>query len=80
MHLVNLLEYAAAFFALSAAVFWFLSASKDVPTLETYWDAVPTNHPFITAMRFTAKMNRWAAILSGLSALCVAASIGASHL
>ncbi len=80
MQMANYFEFAAALFAFAAAVFWFFSASKNIPALESYWDAIPSDHPFFKAMRFTAKMNRWAAGLSGLSAVCVAASISVGRL
>jgi hypothetical protein len=65
------LDIGAAVFALIAAIFWFLSAYGKLPSMITYWDQTPENDPFYTAVKFSAKMNRWAAGLSGLSALCM---------
>jgi len=62
---------ACALFAGVAAVFWFLSAVGDLPPMVTYWDRAPTTDPFIQALMFSARMNKWAAGFSCLSALCV---------
>ena len=35
----------------------------------SYWDSVPEHDPFYRAVKFSARMNRWAAGFSGLSAL-----------
>lgn len=69
------LDVAAALFAFFAAVFWFLSAYGKLPPMLTYWDAAPENDPFYIAVKFSASMNRWAAGLSGASALCMALKI-----
>jgi hypothetical protein len=37
----------------------------------SYWDFVPERDPFYRAVKFSARMNRWAAGFSGLSALCM---------
>jgi len=65
------LDTGAALFAIVAAVFWFLSAYGKLPPIVAYWDSTPEHDPFYMAVKFSAKMNRWAAGLSGLSALCV---------
>jgi hypothetical protein len=69
------LDIAAALFAFSAAVFWFLPAFGKLPPMVSYWDATPENDPFRIAVAFLAKMNQWAAGLSGASALCMAINI-----
>jgi hypothetical protein len=69
----HLLDIAIAATALVAAVFWFLSAYGKLPPMVTYWNLAPVDDPFFTAIKFSAKMNRWAAGFSGLSALCAAA-------
>jgi len=69
------LDVGAAVFAFSAAVFWFVSAYGKLPPILAYWDATPENDPFRTAVTFAATMNRWAAGLSGASALCMAMKI-----
>ena len=74
------LEIAAAFFALAAAIFWFISAYGKLPPLVAYWDATPATDPFYKAVIFAATMNRWAAGFSGLSAVAVAGSIFARGL
>jgi hypothetical protein len=66
------LDVAAALFAFGAAAFWFASAYGKLPPMVAYYDAAPKNDPFYTAIRFSAMMNRWAAGLSGASALCMA--------
>ncbi len=65
------LDISAAIFALFAAVFWFLSAYGKFPPMLSYWDRTPENDPFYIAIKFSARMNMYAAILSGLSALCL---------
>ena len=66
------LDIGAAVFALAAAVFWFLSAYGKLPPMISYWDQAPATDPFYVAVKFSALMNRWAAGLSGFSALCMA--------
>jgi hypothetical protein len=65
------LEISAALFAFAAAIFWFLSAYGKLPPMIAYWDQTPQTDPFYLAVKFSARMNRWAAGLSGLSALCM---------
>jgi hypothetical protein len=69
------LDAGAAVTALVAAVFWFLSAYGELPGMIPHWDQTPQNDPFYVAVKFSAKMNRWAAGVSGLSALCMALSL-----
>ena len=69
------LEIGAAVFALGAAVFWFLSAYGEIPAMIPYWGHVPENDPFYVSIKFSAQINRWAAGLSGASALCVSAKL-----
>jgi hypothetical protein len=64
------LDLGTALFALTASVFWFLSAYGKLPPIVPYWDEVPASDPFYRAVRFSTQMNRAAAALSGLSALC----------
>jgi hypothetical protein len=40
-----------------------------------YWDAAPQNDPLYMAIKFSARMNQWAAGLSGLSAVFMAIKI-----
>jgi hypothetical protein len=44
-----------------------------------YWDQTPETDPFYVAVKFSAKMNRWAAGLSGASAFCMGMKLLASH-
>jgi hypothetical protein len=67
-------EVGAALLAFSAAIFWFLSAYGEVPQMQGYWGTVPPTDPFYAAMRFSAYMNTWASVLSGLSAACLGVS------
>ncbi len=69
------LDLAAAFFAIIAAVFWFLSAYGKLPPMVAYWDQTPDNDPFYQAVKFSAVMNRWAAAFSGASVLSMAARL-----
>lgn len=64
-----------AVFAFLAAIFWFLSASGKLPPMMSYWDGTPPSDPFYAALKSSAQMNTCAAVLSGLSALCVFAGI-----
>lgn len=66
------LDLGAALFALAAAAFWFVSAYGKLPPMVAYYDQAPPDDPFYVAVKLSAKMNRWAAFLSGLSALCMA--------
>lgn len=65
------LDIAAAIFGFLAAGFWFASAAGHLPPITTYWLQAPSNDPFYVTMKFSAEMNMWAAIFSGLSALCL---------
>jgi hypothetical protein len=67
----GLLEFAAAGFAFIAAVFWFCSAYGKLPPMATYWNETPSHDPFYMAVKFSAKMNRWGALFSGLSAFLI---------
>jgi hypothetical protein len=65
------LDLGTALFALAAAVFWFLSAYGKLPPMPgMYWTQVPETDPFFRAIKFSAGMNKIAAFLIGLSALC----------
>jgi hypothetical protein len=65
----------AALLALTAAVFWFASAFGEVPRVAIYWDHAPENDPFSQSIKFSARMNVWAASFSGASALSWAMSL-----
>jgi hypothetical protein len=67
-----------AAFALLAAALWFRSAARNPPEILTYWDAVPSNDPFVVWLRSSARLNRWAALFTGLSALCAVAHFAIS--
>jgi hypothetical protein len=69
------LDVGAIVFGIGAAIFWFLSAYGELPPMIAYRDAAPPNDPLYVAIKFTARMNRWAAGLSGLSVLCMAIKI-----
>jgi hypothetical protein len=69
------LDVATIVFAIGAAIFWFRSAYGELPRIVAYWDAAPPSDPLYMAIKFSARMNRWAASLSGLSALCMAIKI-----
>ena len=69
------LNVAAAFLAIIAAVFWFLSAYGKLPPMITYLGGTPEWDPFYEAVEFSVVMNRWAAGFSGASALSMAAGL-----
>jgi hypothetical protein len=64
----RLLDAGTAIFALVAAAFWFLSAYGNLPPMVTYWDSTPESDPFYQAVKFSARMNTYAALASGVSA------------
>jgi hypothetical protein len=74
MKLLPSLDIACALFALVAALFWFMSAAGKLPPMIAYWDSTPTNDPYYVAIAHSARLNRFAAGFSGLSALCLAIS------
>jgi hypothetical protein len=65
------LDVGAALLAVAAAIFWFASAYGKLPPMLAYWDQAPASDPFYSAVKFSAEMNKWAALLSGLSASCM---------
>jgi hypothetical protein len=69
------LSLASGIFAFSAAVFWFISAANQPPPMVTYWDGAPPTDTFYASLAFGARMNRWAAFFSGLSAVCASAGV-----
>jgi hypothetical protein len=73
--LVNFaLNVGAALSALVAAAFWFISAAGKVPTADkTYRGFLNTPDEIISALKYSAKWNRLAALFAGVSALFVAA-------
>ncbi len=71
---------ASAATAAVAAVFWFVSAYGDLPRPVAYLDVASATDPFFKAVKFGARMNRWAAGFAAVSALCAAAASVASVL
>jgi hypothetical protein len=69
------LDASAAVFAFAAAVFWFLSAYETLPPMVAYWGRTPESDPLYLAMESAAHMNTWASIFSGLTAICMMASL-----
>ena len=69
------LGIASAAMAIGSAIFWWRSAARSIPPLETYWDQMPDDAPFLVAMKKTSADNRTAAALSGLAAIFGALSI-----
>jgi hypothetical protein len=65
------LDLGAAVTSLAAAGFWFFSAARRLPPMVAHYDQTPASDPFYSAVRFSAVMNKWAALLSSLSALCM---------
>jgi hypothetical protein len=62
------LDIAAAIFAFGAAIFWFLSAYGSLPRGINY---IESGELTDRRRNRSAKMNGYAASLSGLSALCM---------
>ena len=69
------LDVGAAVFGIGAVIFWFRSAYGELPPMVAYWDAAPQSDPLYMAIKFAPRMNRWAAGLSALSAVCMAIKI-----
>jgi hypothetical protein len=67
-------DLCAAFFAIIAAILWFISAAGGLPTMVMYWGAAPVNDPFHLALIASARWNACAAASSGTSALCMGAA------
>lgn len=67
------IEPAGALSAFIAAVFWFLSAAKDIPPMVAYWSGAPPDDPFFATLVGAAQLNRWAALFSGISAALLGA-------
>jgi hypothetical protein len=63
------LDIGGTIFAFVAAAFWFASAYGKLPPMVTYWGRTPSEDPFYQAVIFSARMNKYAALASGLSAL-----------
>jgi hypothetical protein len=68
------LQSFAAISELLAAIFWFWSAALDIPDPVAYWDHTPPSDGFITAIRFSSRLNQLAALSAGFSAACQAAA------
>lgn len=70
------LNTAAALSAFVAAGFWFVSAGGKAPMADkTYGGFLKTPDEIISAMQYSAKWNRLAALFAGLSALFMGAEI-----
>jgi len=57
----------------ASAIAWFMSAAVKLPAPGSYWDQIPMDDPFFTALRKGARINTYAAAFSGIAALCAAA-------
>jgi hypothetical protein len=70
------LNAGAALFAFMAAGFWFISAGGKTPKADkTYGGFLNTPDTIITALKYSARWNRLAALCAGISALCTTAAI-----
>jgi hypothetical protein len=71
----SVFNFASIASGFAAAIVWGLSAWIHVPDLSIGWGGVVAkDDPFIVAMRKSAKLNRWAAALTGFSVLSMAAA------
>ena len=66
-----LLDFAGAATALIAAGFWFASARLPVHTPGSYWGSMNEADLWLQTTRKAAKLNKWAALFAGLSALSI---------
>jgi hypothetical protein len=70
------LNAGAALSALFAAVCWFASAAVKTPEINYSWTGLTDNpEKIISVIKSSARWNRVAALLAGISALLIAASI-----
>jgi urea transporter len=66
----------AALSAFVAAGFWFISASGEMPKSNKNWsDFLDTPDAIVSALKYSAKWNRLAALFAGVSSLFIAAAI-----
>ena len=72
--LVFILNIVAALAALAAAFFWFQSAAVRLPPTPIAFDVTAKNDKLHEALQSAARLNRWAAAFSGISALSVGLS------
>ncbi len=63
------LSLISAVAALGAAVFWYRSAPRDLPPMQTYWDGAPPNDPLYQALKAGVHDSRIAALLAGVAAV-----------
>ena len=75
MRIPLILAILSAFAGCGSAFFWWRSAARAIPPLETYWDQMPDDAPFMVAIRKTSADNRIAAALSGVTALLAGLSV-----
>jgi hypothetical protein len=70
------LNAGAALFAFIAAGFWFISAGGKIPKADKTWGGfLDTPDAIISALNYSAKWNRFAALFAGVSALFMTAAI-----
>jgi urea transporter len=70
------LNTGAALSAFVAAGFWFISARGKIPKSDKTWVSfLDTPDEIISALRYSAKWNRLAALFAGVSALFMTAAI-----
>jgi len=68
LHSDTALNFLSALAALTAAVFWFLSAYPSLPMMVSYWGYVTQSDTFFHALKWSARMSAIAAVFAGLSA------------
>ena len=64
------LEIAAGVLGLVAAALWIWPAYTRIPSSVTYWSGPPPDDPREIALRFAWALNGYAALFTGLAALC----------
>jgi len=70
------LNVGAALSAFFAAGFWFISAAGKVPKADKTWGgSLDTPDEIISALKYSARWNRLAALFAGISALFMTAAI-----
>jgi hypothetical protein len=70
--MATVLDLGAAIFSAAASAFWFLAASGRGPRWLKQWGMPQAMDPIYYELNHQANMNKLAAALTGLSAVCMA--------
>jgi hypothetical protein len=76
MDLQTSLAIGSAFFYFLSALLWGKAALRKAPKIETHWDAMPEDSPFVIYVRTSSRENAIAAALSAFASILAGASVG----